>query len=155
MELNTFLAPERVVVDLAVADKEALLVELGCRAGAMLGMEGEAITQALENREKLGSTGLGSGFALPHARLEGLDRFFGMFVRLARPIPFDSVDDLPVSLVFLLLSPSAASAGEHLAALAAISRRMRDPEMVRRLRSRTTAARLFADLVGGGGKEAA
>jgi len=155
MELSAILAPERVVVDLAVADKEALLAELGRRAGALLGMPGVAITETLENREKLGSTGLGSGFALPHARLDGLDQFFGMFVRLARPIAFESVDDQPVSLVFLLLSPSAAPAGEHLAALAAISRRMRDPETVQRLRSRTTAARLFAELAGGGGKEAA
>ena len=147
MELSELLTPERVVVDLAVPDKRALLVELGRRAGALLRMPGPAITASLESREEMGSTGLGRGFALPHARIEGLDRFFGMFVRLARPIEFDAIDDQPVSLVFLLLSP-AASGGEHLAALAAISRRMGDAATVRRLGSAPSAARLFDELVG-------
>jgi nitrogen PTS system EIIA component len=154
MELNELLTPERVVADLAVPDKRALLVELGRRAGTLLRMPAAEITAALESREQLGSTGLGRGFALPHARLAGLDRFFGMFVRLARPIPFDAIDDRPVSLVFLLLSP-AASGSEHLAALAAISRRMSDADVVRRLGSASSAARLFTDLVGGDGQRAA
>jgi len=154
MELSELLAPERVLADLAVPDKRALLVELGRRAGALLRMPGAEITAALESREQLGSTGLGRGFALPHARLPGLGRFFGMFVRLARPIPFDAIDDQPVSLVFLLLSP-ACSGSEHLAALAAISRRMSDAEVVRQLGSAASAARLFAALVGGDGQQAA
>ncbi len=147
MELSELLTPERVLADLAVPDKRALLVELGRRAGALLRMPGTAITAALASREQMGSTGLGRGFALPHARIEGLDRFFGMFVRLARPIAFDAIDDRPVSLVFLLLSP-AGSGGEHLAALAAISRRMSDAATVRRLGSAPSAARLFDELVG-------
>lgn len=155
MELSAFLAPDRVVADLAAADKDAVLVELGRRAGALLGMDRAAITEALGDREKLGSTGLGSGFALPHARLDRLERFFGMFVRLARPIPFDAVDDQPVSLVFLLLSPRSAEDREHLAALAAITRRMRDPETASRLRRERAAGRLFALLVGGIGEKAA
>ena len=154
MELSDLLAPERVITDLQATDKRALLGELGRRAGALLKLPAGAIAEALESREELGSTGLGRGFALPHARLEGLDRFFGMFVRLARPIPFDAIDDQPVSLVFLLLSP-ATSGNEHLAALAAISRRMSDADVVRRLRSASNATRLFADLVGGNGKQAA
>src|SRR5262245_51497064 len=79
------------------------------------------VFNALRAREQLGSTRLGEGFALPHARIEGLDRFFGMFARLSRPIQFDSVDDRPVDLVFLLLIPMAAQI-EHVAALATISR---------------------------------
>ena len=154
MELSDLLTPERVITDLQATDKRALLGELGRRAGALLKMPAGAITEALESREQLGSTGLGGGFALPHARLEGLSRFFGMFVRLTRPIPFDAIDDQPVSLVFLLLSP-ATSGNEHLAALAAISRRMSEADVVRRLRSAPNAARLFTDLVGGNGKQAA
>ncbi len=154
MTLEELLTPERVVVDLAVPDKRALLVELGRRAGAMLRMPGAEITAALESREQMGSTGLGRGFALPHARIAGLARFFGMFVRLARPIAFDAIDDQPVSLVFLLLSPENAG-NEHLAALAAISRRMSDAATVRRLASAPSAARLFAALVAEGGSERA
>lgn len=154
MELSAFLSSDRVIADLAVADKGALLAELGRRAGTLLGMDGAAIAEALVNRERLGSTGLGRGFALPHARLDGLERFFGMFVRLARPIPFDAVDDQPVSMIFLLLSPQSAGDREHLAALAAISRRMKNPELVSRLQ-RERGGRLFAMLVGGSGEEAA
>jgi nitrogen PTS system EIIA component len=154
MELSDLVTPERVVAGLAVADKPALMAELGRRAGALLGMPATAIAEALENRERLGSTGLGGGFALPHARLDRLDKFFGMFVRLSRPIPFDAIDDQPVGLLFLLLTPAAAG-NEHLAALAAISRRMSDPEVVRRLRAAPTPAQLFAELVGANGKRAA
>ncbi|MGH7100959.1 MAG: PTS sugar transporter subunit IIA [Acetobacteraceae bacterium] len=149
MTLSELLAPERVVADLVVLDKRALLVELGRRAGALLRVPGETITAALQNREEMGSTGLGQGFALPHARIKGLNWFFGMFVRLARPIAFDAIDEQPVSLVFLLLSPEEAG-GEHLTALATISRRMSDPSVVRLLVHASSAARLFDALAGDG-----
>ena len=154
MELNDLLTRERVIAALAVPDKAALLAELGRRAGAAVGIPAARITEALENRERLGSTGLGGGFALPHARVDGLEKFFGMCVRLARPIPFDAVDDLPVSLVFLLLSREVAG-NDHLAAVAAISRRMGEPELARRLRSLSSAAELFSALTGEDGKRAA
>jgi PTS system nitrogen regulatory IIA component len=154
MELSDLLTPERVIADLAVPDKPALLAELGRRASSLVGIPAARITLALENRERLGSTGLGGGFALPHTRLDGLEKFFGMFVRLARPIPFDAIDDLPVSLVFLLLSPAEAGS-DHLAALAAISRRIGDPDVARRLRSLSSVAELFTTLTGVNGKQAA
>jgi len=155
MELSDLLAPERVIAGLAVANKPALLAELGRRAGALLGLPREPITEALQGREQLGSTGLGKGFALPHARIEGLDKFIGMFVRLVRPIAFDAIDDQPVSTVFLLLTPATASPGAHLAALAAISRRMSDPEVARRLAAAKSAAQMFAALAGSNGQRAA
>lgn len=148
MNLTEILIPERVVCDLVVPDKSALLAELGRRSGAALGMPGEAIAAALRNREEMGSTGLGQGFALPHARIHGLDRSFGMFARLARSIPFDAIDDQPVSFVFLLLSPTRADGQSHLAALAAITRRMSDPSAARQLRKASSAIGLFDAFIG-------
>lgn len=155
MELSDLLTSDGVVAGLAVADKAALLAELGRRAGALLRLPPGPITEALQAREQLGSTGLGKGFALPHARLEPLGRFLGMFVRLARLIAFDAIDDQPVGSVFLLLTPAAATPAEHLAALAAISRRMSDPEVVRRIAAAASPAQIFAVLVGTNGQRAA
>ena len=118
-----------------------LLLDLASRAAASLNLDPKLVFNALQAREQLGSTGLGEGFALPHARIEGLDRFFGMFARLNRPIHFDSVDAKPVDLVFLLLIPAAAQ-GHHLAALAAISRHLRDKEFAARLRKAANTAAL-------------
>lgn len=154
MELSDLLTPERVIAKLAATEKMALLAELGRRAGPLCGIPAETISLALENRERLGSTGLGGGIALPHARLAQLEKFFGMFARLARPIPFDAIDDRPVAFVFLLLSPAAADA-EHLAALAAISRQMCKPEVVRRLGAARSAAELYQVLTASEGARAA
>jgi PTS system nitrogen regulatory IIA component len=107
----------------------------------LLNLDAQTIFNALQVREELGSTGLGNGFALPHARIEGLDRLFGMFARLHRPVHFDSVDGNPVDLVFLLLIPPAAGS-EHLAALACISRYLRDEEFAARLRKAPSAVAL-------------
>ena len=115
-----------------------MLQDLASRAATLLNLDAQTIFTALQAREELGSTGLGNGFALPHARTEGL---FGMFVRLHRPVHFDSIDGNPVDLVFLLLIPPAA-ASEHLAALACISRYLRDKEFAARLRKAPSAAAL-------------
>ena len=120
MDLADLVEPENVVFGARVKNKEQLLHDLASRAAASLNLEPKMIFDALQAREQLGSTGLGEGFALPHARIEGLDHFFGIFMRLNRPIHFGSVDDIPIDLVFLLLTPMAAQS-EHLAALAAIS----------------------------------
>ena len=95
----------------------------------MPGLTPEAVQAALAAREQLGSTGLGAGFALPHARIEGLDAYLGLFVRLAKPIDFEAIDGKPVTLVFVLLIPSETTI-PHVAALAAISRRFRDADLV-------------------------
>jgi PTS system nitrogen regulatory IIA component len=143
MDLVSLVDPSRVVFGARANNKEQLLLDLASRAAASLNLDPKAILSALRAREELGSTGLGEGFALPHARIEGLNHFFGMFTRLKRPVHFDSVDAKPVDLVFLLLIPATAQ-GEHLAALAAVSRRLRDKEYAARLRGASSVAALCA-----------
>jgi nitrogen PTS system EIIA component len=126
MDLADLIEPGQVIFGAHATTKEKLLLDLASRAAATLNLDPKMVFNALQAREQLGSTGLGEGFALPHARIEGLDRFFG---RLNQPIHFDSVDAKPVDLVFLLLIPAAAQ-GDHLAALAAISRHLRDKKFV-------------------------
>ena len=139
MTIGEIIRPDRVVVGLRVADKGQLLQELAGRAAAALGMDRRAIFEALLARENLGSTGLGKGFALPHARLDALSEPFALFVRLARPIDFAAIDERPVDLVILLLTP-AAGGNQHLATLAALSRPLREAEFVQRLRRAQDAA---------------
>ncbi len=141
MDLADLIKPSRVVFAARASNKEQLLRDLATRAAAELGLDAQAISSALLAREELGSTGLGEGFALPHARVPGLDHFFGMFARLNRPIHFDSIDGKPVDLVFLLLIPATAG-GEHLAALAAVSRHLRDRDFAASLRKAANAAAL-------------
>jgi PTS system nitrogen regulatory IIA component len=123
------------------SNKKQLLQDLASRAATLLNLDAQMICNALQAREELGSTGLGNGFALPHARIEGLDRLFGMFTRLNRPVHFDAIDGKPVDLVFLLLIPPAAGS-EHLAALASISRYLRDNEFAAKLRKAPSASAL-------------
>lgn len=146
MKIGDLIAPDRVIVGLRAADKTQLLQDLAGRAATVLSMDRRKIFDALLARENLGSTGLGKGFALPHARLEGLGGPFALFVRLARPIDFASIDERPVDLAILLLTP-ANSANHHLATLAALSRPLRDDVFVQKLRAAPDATalhRLFA-----------
>src|SRR5690349_5177842 len=127
MDIADLLTDGRIALNLRVRDKRALLAELARLAAAQAqGVSATQVEAALQAREALGSTGLGRGFALPHARLEHLGSFVGVFVRLARPVAFDAIDGEPVDTVFLLLIPAAAE--EHVSVLAAISRRFRDPQ---------------------------
>jgi PTS system nitrogen regulatory IIA component len=141
MDLSEFIEPDRVVYAARASNKQQLLQDLASRAATLLNLDAQTIFTALQAREELGSTGLGNGFALPHACIEGIDRLFGMFTRLNRPIHFDSIDGNPVDLVFLLLIPPAAGS-KHLAALASISRYLRDKEFAARLRKAPSAAAL-------------
>jgi nitrogen PTS system EIIA component len=111
------------------------------RASAALSLDQRAILDALQARENLGSTGFGKGFALPHARLDLLTRFFALFVRLARPIDFASIDGLPVNLMILLLTPANAG-NQHLATLAALARPLRNEAFVQQLRQAPDATAL-------------
>jgi PTS system nitrogen regulatory IIA component len=139
MEIADFIAKDRIALDLRVRDKAQLLRELAKRAEPHGGgIAADTILAALLSRETLGSTGLGKGFALPHARIEGLPGFVGLFARLARPIEYDSIDRTPVDLVFLLLMP-AGSDNNSVAALAAVARRFRDGQTVARLRKADSA----------------
>jgi PTS system nitrogen regulatory IIA component len=146
MDLADFIAADRIVLDARVRDKAGLLRDLARRAEASSGVAAATILAALSAREALGSTGLGRGFALPHARIEGLRRFIGLFARLARPIDYDAIDGAPVDLVFLLLMP-AEEGNAQVAALAAVSRRFRDDATVARLREADAAGVL--NILGG------
>jgi PTS system nitrogen regulatory IIA component len=146
MTVGELIGANHVIVGLRVADKAQLLQELARRAGAALSLDQRVILDGLQARENLGSTGLGKGFALPHARLDVLPRFFGLFVRLVRPIDFASIDGLPVDLAILLLTPANAG-NRHLATLAALSRPLRSEVFVRRLRQAPDATVLHELLV--------
>ena len=145
MDLAELIEPDQVVYAARASNKQQLLQDLASRAATLLNLDTQTIFNALQAREELGSTGVGDGFALPHARIEGIDRLFGMFARLNRPIHFDSIDGNPVDLVFLLLIPPAAG-NDHLAALACISRYLRDKEFAARLRKAPSAASLCSQL---------
>lgn len=134
MKIEEFLQPANVVVDLRASDKEAILRELAGRAGTALHRDPQALLQALHEREALGSTGLGDGIAIPHLRLEGIDRPFGILARLKRPIEFDAVDGLPVDILFFLVLPQKAQGGVQLNALACAARRLRDEATAKSIR---------------------
>lgn len=147
VNISDLIGPGRVILNLRVPDKPRLLQELAHRAAIFLALDADAIYRVLQAREQLGSTGVGRGIALPHARIDGIDALFGMLIRLSRPIDFDSIDDKPVDLVCLLLIPLEAG-NEHVAALAAISRRLRDTTFTERLRkaeNARAARELFPD----------
>jgi len=147
MPIADLIGPSQVLLGLRVTDKAALLGELARRAAAAVSLAPTTILRALQAREELGSTGLGRGFALPHARLDGLSRFYALCVRLQRPIEYEAIDGKPVDLVILLLTPEAASA-QHLATLAALSRPLRDEAFVQRLRRAPDPVALHRLLVG-------
>jgi PTS system nitrogen regulatory IIA component len=131
-----------VLVDVAAPTKDLLLQGLAQRASATLNLPAELISSSLLRREELGSTGTGGGIAIPHARIPGLDKPFGLLVRLKQPIDFDAIDDQPVDLLFLLLLP-VASNKEPLNALASVARILRNPGSVRSLRRARNSADLF------------
>jgi nitrogen PTS system EIIA component len=147
MGIADIIAPNHVIVGLRVADKAQLLRELARRAASALSLDQRVILDALQAREALGSTGLGKGFALPHARIETLSQFFALFVRLARTIDFAAIDDRPVDLIIMLLTPADAGS-QHLATLAALSRPLRDAAFVQRLRQASDAEAVHALLAG-------
>jgi PTS system nitrogen regulatory IIA component len=146
MVISDFLSPADALVDVRASNKRRLLQELASRAAAALELPADRICSELLKREDLGSTGTGGGIAIPHARLPEIKKPFGMLVRLKQPIAFDAIDDQPVGIVFLLLLP-VASAGEQLAALAVVARKLRDARCVRRLRDAADAAELFQAMV--------
>jgi nitrogen PTS system EIIA component len=145
MQISTLFSPDRILLGLRAANKETLISELARRIARRAGFEAETIAAALSTRELLGSTGVGRGIALPHARVPGLKHFVALFARLEAPIEFEAIDEAPVDLVFLLLNPGE-SGNEHLAALAAISRLARDDSVASRLRQAKSAQEVSAIL---------
>jgi PTS system nitrogen regulatory IIA component len=143
MEIVDLLTPRGVVAQLRVTGKKQALQEIARRAAGLTGFAEKRIYDVLAERERLGSTGIGKGIAVPHGKLDELPRLCGMFARLERPIPFDAIDNQPVDLVFMLLAPAGAGA-EHLRALARVSRLLRDATMCQKLRGTDSADALFA-----------
>ena len=134
MKVSRFLARDDVILDLRAADKITLLRELARRAADVVHLPAETIFREMSKREQLGSTGIGKGIAIPHARFAGLKAPFGIVARLKPTVNFDSVDGMPVDIAFMLLAP-ASPEKDHLTALAAVSRSLRDRSVLEQLRS--------------------
>ena len=145
MHPSSFISPDSVIPSLKAKTKKQLLQELSARASRLTGLSERDIFDVLWQRERLGSTGLGHGVAIPHAKHPGIKRIVGVFARLAEPIDFDAMDGDKVDIVFLLLAPEGAGA-DHLKALACISRLLRDGQAVEKLRASRDEAALYAVL---------
>ena len=145
MDVAELLIPGAVRASGGLKSKKRLFQELAEIAAAVYGLDESLATDALQERESLGPTGVGHGVALPHARLDGIDRVLGVFVKLDKPIDYGSVDRAPVDLVFALFAPRDAGV-EHLRALALISRTLRDSAICGKLRANDDPDTLFAIL---------
>jgi PTS system nitrogen regulatory IIA component len=145
MDLADLIVPEGVVPALKVKNKKQAFQEMARRAAAITGLDPATIFEALFQREQLAPTGYGRGIAIPHGRIAGLPRVIALFARLDEPIPFDAIDGEPVDLLFVLLAPEHAGA-DHLKALARVSRLVRDPDSIAKLRSSTDRRALHAVL---------
>ena len=143
-----------MIAQLRATNKKQALQELAKRAATLTGAAERTIYDVLIERERLGTTGIGMGVAIPHGRLPGLARLCGVFARLDRPIPFEAIDDQPVDLIFLLLAPEAAGS-DHLKALAQVSRLLRDRAVCEKLRGTDNADALYALLIDGASSRAA
>ena len=145
MSLTDLIAPNAVVPALKVTSKKQAIQEMAVLAAQLTGHSESTIAEILLQREKLGSTGVGNGIAIPHGKLPKLAKLFGMFARLEHPVDFEALDGQPVDLVFLLLAPETAGA-DHLKALARIARLLRDPDVAQKLRTSQDAEALYAVL---------
>ena len=145
MEISDLLTSDRVVDRLPAASKKQVIQEISRRAAEIAGLDERTVFSVLLERERLGTTGVGEGVAIPHGKVADLDRLCGLFVRLDQAVDFDSSDERPVDLVFLLLAQEGASA-DHLKALARVSRLMRDPAIRESLRDAADANALYAVL---------
>ncbi len=145
MEINDLLVPDGVIADLKATSKKQALQDLARRAADVSGLHERAVFDVLMERERLGTTGVGNGIAIPHGKLPKLERLYGLFARLEQPIDFQAIDERPVDLIFVLLAPESAGA-DHLKALASISRLLRDKTVCDKLRGTDSAEALWAIL---------
>ena len=145
MQLSDILTHDSIVPALRAGSKKQVLQELAQTAAGITELPGREVFEVLLQRERLGSTGLGQGIAIPHGKFASLDGVRGIFARLSQPVEFDAVDGLPVDLVFVLLAPESAGA-DHLKALARVSRLLREPDVVEKLRGSKSADALYSIL---------
>jgi PTS system nitrogen regulatory IIA component len=148
MEIADLIGPDSVIADLRATSKKQALQELAERAATVTGLHERQIFDVLLERERLGTTGVGNGIAIPHGKLAGLKKLHGVFARLSTPIDFEAIDERPVDLIFLLLAPETAGA-DHLKALARVSRLLRDQAVCEKLRKTDTADALYILLTEG------
>src|SRR5713101_453735 len=146
MDIQDFLSPADAIVDVRAPDKVRLLRELSSRAASALELDADRISGDILKREELGSTGVGGGTAIPHARIQDLERPFGILARLRKAIEFNAIDSQPVDIVFLLLLPTAPESGQ-LNALASVARKLRNAETVRGLRRAGDNLELYRSIV--------
>jgi PTS system nitrogen regulatory IIA component len=154
MRVTDLLSPRSVLSPLKAATKKQALMELADRAAEISGASPREVFDALLQRERLGSTGIGDGVAIPHGKLAKLDSIFGVFARLERPLDFEALDGEPVDLIFMLVTPESAGA-DHLKALACAARLLRDPATVAAIRSTRDPGALYALMTGKSQNEAA
>jgi len=154
MEISDLITVEGVDANLRVTSKKQALQELSKRAASVTGQHERAIFDVLMERERLGTTGVGNGIAIPHGKLAPLEQLYGLFARLETPIDFHSIDEQPVDLVFLLLAPETAGA-DHLKALARVSRLLRDGAVCEKLRGTDDAEALYVLLTESSASQAA
>ena len=147
MEINELISAQSVIPNLRASSKKQALQDLARRAAGITGLHERAIFDVLIERERLGTTGVGNGIAIPHGKMANLDRLYGLFARLENSVDFQSIDEQPVDLIFLLLAPESAGA-DHLKALARVSRLLRDGSVCEKLRGTNDAEALFALLTG-------
>ncbi|WP_180898679.1 PTS sugar transporter subunit IIA [Martelella soudanensis] len=145
MKISEVMRPDDVLVDVSAVSKTNLLQLLSNRAAEFLGVNRSDIVGALEHRENLGSTGFGAGIAIPHAPVAGVTAPFALLIRLARPIEFEAIDDRPVDVICLILTPPGDQA-EYLKLLSMISRKLRSPETLKTIRSATDAGQIYATI---------
>jgi nitrogen PTS system EIIA component len=143
MQISDILAPQAVFQRVKAPTKKKLITDVAGFAASLAGLDADKVFEALWQREKLGSTGMGHGIAIPHARLSKLDKIIGLFVHLEDPIDFEAIDSAPVDLVFALLTPADAGA-DHLKALARISRLMRSVAVCEKLRAANDRSQIYA-----------
>ncbi|MBS8262386.1 PTS IIA-like nitrogen-regulatory protein PtsN [Roseibium polysiphoniae] len=143
MDLGDLLTKEAVIAGLKAKSKKQAIQEMSAKAAELTGLSEREVFDTLLQRERLGSTGVGNGIAIPHGKLTRLDRLVGLFARLDKPVDFDALDDEPVDLVFLLLAPEGAGA-DHLKALARIARQLRDAAVTKGIRSSSDPEEIYS-----------
>ncbi len=148
MKISDFLSPADVLLDVRAKDKVSLLRQLCIQGATRVGLNVDEVTAQIAKREELGSTGLGNGVALPHARLKGLKAPVGVLAMLHHGIDFDAIDNQPVDIVLLLLLPDAANGDAQLNALACAARKLRDPDALQQIRDAGNSEALFEAIAG-------
>jgi PTS system nitrogen regulatory IIA component len=143
MNCSNLMTSDCVIANLRASNKRQVLQELAHKAAALTGQSEDLIYEVLNERERLGTTGIGHGIAIPHGKLPGLEKVYGVFAKLERPVDFDAIDDRPVDLIFLLLAPANCGA-DHLKALAKVSRMLRDRLLCEKVRGSTTCDAIYA-----------